>query len=253
MSRKDKLGANAPRLAHWHTLGGTMNTKHQCMLVLAVLAAGVAGGVHAQTPSTAHAAQIAAARQANAALMHHYQWNSRIEIVENGTVKDTRIELLSYAWNGQLQRATINDQSARLPIGFLRRAVQENERQRLEQYLVGLRGLIDLYTLPNTGKIYDFMMTAVPAGPDANGQFSLAGQSIIQPGDGLTLWVNPWTRHPTHAQVSTNFQGDTVNVTATFVTLAAGGLNYVSFAEATVPAKGLSVQVQNYNYVRLGN
>jgi hypothetical protein len=223
------------------------------MLVLALLAAGFAGGVHAQTPTAAHAAQIAAARQANAALMHHYQWNSRIEVLENGQVKDTRIELVNYGWGGQLQRTTLNDQSARLPIGFLRRAIQEKERQRLEVYLVGLRQLIDLYTMPNTGKIYDFMMTAVPAGPDANGQFTLAGQSIVQPGDGLTLWVNPWTRHPTHAQITTNFQGDTVNVTATFATIPASGLNYVSFAEATVPSKSLSVQVQNYDYVRLGN
>lgn len=230
-----------------------MNTRRKQMLVVAALAAAFAGGVYAQTPTTAHAAQIAAARQANAALMHHYQWNSRVEVVENGQVKDTRIELVSYAWNGQLQRSTLNDQAARLPIGFLRRSIQENERQKLQIYLAGLRGLIDLYTLPNAGKIYDFIMTAVPAGPDANGQFSLAGQSIVQPGDSFTLWVNPWTRHPTHAQIITNFQGDTVNVSATFATLAAGGLNYVSFAEATVPSKSLSVQVQNYDYVRLGN
>jgi hypothetical protein len=230
-----------------------MKQVRQCIVVMALLASAFAGGAYAQTPTAAHAAQIAAARQANAALMHHYQWNSRTEIVENGQVKDTRIELVSYAWNGQLQRATVNDQSARLPIGFLRRSIQENERQRLQTYLIGLRQLIDLYTLPNTGKIYDFMMTAVPAGPDANGQFSLAGQSIVQPGDSLTLWVNPWTRQPTHVQIITNFQGDTVNVSATFTTLAAGGLNYVSFAEANVPSKSLSVQVQNYDYVRLGN
>jgi hypothetical protein len=230
-----------------------MKHNQQCMLLLALLTAGLAGGVHAQTPTAAHSAQIAAARQANAALMHQYQWHSRTEILEGGQVKDTRIELVNYGLGGQLQRTTLNDQAARLPIGFLRRAIQENERQKLQTYLVGLRGLIDLYTMPNAGKIYDFMMTAVPAGPDANGQFSLTGQSIVQPGDGLTIWVNPWTRHPTHAQVSTNFQGDTVNVTATFATVAGSGLNYVSFAEATVPSKSLSVQVQNYDYARIGN
>jgi hypothetical protein len=48
-------------------------------------------------------------------------------------------------------------------------------------------------------------------------------------------------------------QGDTVNVTATFATLAGSGLNYVGFAEATVPSKSFSVQVQNYAYVTLGN
>jgi hypothetical protein len=221
-------------------------------IVAAALAAGSAAEVQAQAPA-AHAAQIAQARQANAALMHHYQWNTRVQILEQGQVKDTRIELVSYGWGGQLQRTTLNDQSARLPFGFLRRAIAENERQKLEQYLVGLRGLIDQYTLPNTGKIYDFMLSAVPAGPDANGQFTLTGQNIIQPGDSLTMWVNPWTRHPTHAQVTTNFQGDAVTVTATFATVYGSGLNYVSYAEAVVPNRQLSVQVQNYDYVRLGN
>jgi hypothetical protein len=41
-------------------------------------------------------------------------------------------------------------------------------------------------------------------------------------------------------------------MTATFQTLAGSGLNYAAFAEATVPAKQLSVQVQNYNFARLG-
>ena len=52
-------------------------------------------------------------------------------------------------------------------------------------------------------------------------------------------------------KVSTTFQGDTVQLHATFQTLHQSGLNYCAFAEATVPAKQLSVQMQNYNYARL--
>jgi len=40
-----------------------------------------------------------------------------------------------------------------------------------------------------------------------------------------------------------------VNLTATFKTLASG-LNHVAFAEVSVPAKQLSVQVQNFDYNR---
>jgi hypothetical protein len=56
-----------------------------------------------------------------------------------------------------------------------------------------------------------------------------------------------------HLQVNTTFQGDAVQLTATFETVPVSGLNYVSFAEVTAPSKQLSVQVQNYNYARLGN
>ncbi len=195
------------------------------------------------------AVQITEARQANAALMHQYTWNCRTEILEQGQVKDTRIELVNYAPDGQLQRSLINDSGASLPRGFLRRAVAENERQKMEQYLTGLRGLIEQYTLPTTGKVLDFMMAAKPMGPDAQGLLQMTGNNVVSPGDSLTLWVNAYTRHLTRIQVNTTFQGDPVQLNATFSTLPSG-LNYMAFAEATVPAKQLSVQVQNFNYTR---
>ena len=195
------------------------------------------------------AVQITEARQANAALMHQYTWNCRTEILEQGQVKDTRIELVNYAPDGQLQRSLINDQSASLPRGFLRRAVAENERKKLEEYLTGLRGLVEQYTLPTTGKVLDFMMAAKPMGPDANGLLQMTGSSVVLPGDSLTLWVNAYTRHVARIQVNTTFQGDPVQLDATFNKLPSG-LNYMAYAEATVPAKQLSVQVQNFNYTR---
>jgi hypothetical protein len=45
----------------------------------------------------------------------------------------------------------------------------------------------------------------------------------------------------------TFFDQDAVNVSATFKSLS-NGLNYVGFGEADVPAKNLSLQVQNYDY-----
>ena len=143
----------------------------------------------------------------------------------------------------------MNDQSAPLPRGFLRRAIAENERQKLEQYLTGLRGLLDQYTLPTTGKILDFMTTARTMGPDANGLLQMTGQNVVMPGDSLTIWVNAATRHVARIQVNSIFQGDPVQLDATFNTLPSG-LNYVAYAEATAPNKQLSVQIQNFDYTR---
>jgi hypothetical protein len=208
--------------------------------------------VLAQTPPPTEAnqaVQITEARRANAALMHHYTWTSRTEIIDHGQVKDTRIELLHYDPFGQLQRSLLNDSSAPLPRGFLRKAAAESEREKMEQYLTGLRGLLEQYTLPTTGKILDFMMSAKPMGPDAAGLFSMVGSNVVLPGDSLTIWVNALTRHVARIQVDSSFQGDPVQLNATFNALPSG-LNYMAFAEATVPAKQLSVQVQNFNYTR---
>lgn len=126
----------------------------------------------AQTAAGANAgmaAQLAKARAANAALMKQYTWNSRVEVLDQGEVKDLRIELVNYGPSGQLQRNILNDQSAPLPFGFLRRKIAERERAKVEEYLMGLRSLLEQYTLPSEGKMLAFMNQAATSGPDAMG------------------------------------------------------------------------------------
>lgn len=222
--------------------------------VLAVL--GVALGWPAAAPAqtgqpapTNMAMRVTEARKANAALMRQYSWTSRTEVIDQGQVKDLRLDAVTYGPGGQLQRTVMNDQGARLPIGFLRRRIAEIERQKVEEYLTGLRDLLEQYTLPTAGKVQDFMSRATATGPDASGLFEMTGQNVVYAGDTFSLWVNPRTRHVQRIQVSTVFQGDPVSLTATFKTLQSG-LNHVAFAELTVPAKQLSVQVQNFDYNR---
>jgi hypothetical protein len=195
------------------------------------------------------AVKISDARKANAALMRQYTWTSRTEIVDQGQVKDIRIEMVNYASDGQLQRSLLNDQGAPLPRGFLRRAIAEHEKKKVEEYLKGLQGLLEQYTLPTTGKVLDFIVSARLTGPDASGSYSMTGNNVVLPGDSLTIWVDLLTRHTRRIQVNTTFQGEPVQLTATFATLPSG-LNYVTYAEAIVPPKQLSVQVQNFNYSR---
>jgi len=222
--------------------------------VLAVLglALGWPAAAAAQTVQPAPtnmAVRVTEARKANAALMRQYSWTSRTEVIDQGQVKDLRLDAVTYGPGGQLQRTVMNDQSAPLPIGFLRRRIAEIERQKVEEYLSGLRGLLEQYTLPTAGKVQDFMTRATATGPDAAGLFEMTGQSVVYAGDTFSLWVNPRTRHAQRVQVSTVFQGDPVTLTATFKTLQ-GGLNHVAYAEVTVPAKQLSVQVHNFDYNR---
>lgn len=228
-----------------------MRTKIAVLACLTVLVLSPAARTESGAASMAgDAIKIAEARKANAALMHQYTWNCRTEIISKGEVKDIRIDLVNYDPYGQLQRTLLNDQGSPLPRGFLRRAIAEDKKKEMEEYLAGLRNILEQYTLPTTGKILDFISSATVGGPDLNGLLTLTGRNVVQPGDSLTLWVNPWTRHLRQMQVNTSFQGSAVQLTATFVTLPGSGLNYASFAEATVPDKQLSVQVQNFDYHR---
>jgi hypothetical protein len=163
--------------------------------------------------NAALAVKITEARKANASLMRQYTWDSRTEVVEEGQIKDTRIEQVSYSPDGKQLRILLNDQSSRLPIGFLRRAIMEEKRKEMDQYLTALRSLLDQYTLPSTGKVLDFMNQAVTTGPDAGGLILMSGSSVIVPGDSMSVWTDARTRKTRKIQVNTFYQGDTVQLT----------------------------------------
>jgi hypothetical protein len=50
-------------------------------------------------------------------------------------------------------------------------------------------------------------------------------------------------------EVSTRFEGDVVHFIGTFIRLR-DGLNYMAYAEAHIPAKNITLQIQNYDYTR---
>lgn len=195
------------------------------------------------------AVQLTEARKANDTLMRQYTWNSRTELLENNEVKDIRLELVNYAPDGTLQRSLLNDSGASLPRGFLRRAIAEDKRKKMEDYLSGLRGLLDQYTLSTTGKILDFMTSATTIGPDASGLVEMTGHNVVSPGDTLSIWTDARTRKTRRLLVNGFYQGDIVTLTATFNTLPSG-LTYMAYADVSVPAKQMTVQVQNFDYNR---
>ena len=165
------------------------NSRHRLITsVFTVILAGAtltpAAAQTATTGSADRAVQIAQTRRANGALMHHFAWNSRVEVVINGQVKDTKIEQLSYDSSGQLQTLLLNDQKASstylpTPIGFLRKAIAEDKEKEMVAFLTGLKGMLGQYTLSTAGKILDFMTTATATGPNANGLLAAPATSVV--------------------------------------------------------------------------
>ena len=222
------------------------------LAAVSLLVLGSLGAASAQMSEAAKAdvaTQIAAARKANGAQMQQYNWNSRTEVLVNGEMKDTRLDVVNYLPNGQLQRTLVSDTPTSTPRGLLRKRIADDEKQKMQDYLTGLKALLDNYTLPTSGKILDFLNVAKPAGPDASGQFTITGSGVVQAGDSLTISVDMTTRKPTRMQVTTAFQGDPITLNATFRTLPSG-LNYMAYAELDAPAKNLTIQISNFNYNR---
>jgi len=216
-------------------------------LTLHAVAASAQGNV---AQSAAQTVQVMQSRAQNAALLKQYTWNERIDFLVNGQQKDLRIDLVNIGPDGKLQRTTLNDESSPLPRGFFRRKIAEGKKKDVQEYIQGLGELLHKYTLPTPGAVLNFLDagTTVPSGP---GQLTLSGQNVVQPGDSLTIYIDAATKKTQRVVVNTTFQGNPVNLTATFATLASG-LNYPAYAEVVVPAKGYDVRVQNFNYQQNG-
>jgi len=197
----------------------------------------------AQVPNEGIANMIIQARQKNSAQLKQYSWTSRLELTQNGMVQDTRIYQVSYGPDGVQQQTLLNDQNGQLPMGFLRRAIAENQRQQTEQYIIDLRALVDQYTLPSVGAVINFIsQTNIQGGkaPDGSPILQMTGNNVVSPGDTFYLAVSATTFQTRRVQISTTYQGDQVTVTATFTTLPSG-LTYPQYVDVEVPDKQLSL------------
>jgi hypothetical protein len=222
-------------------------------ILVAILALAAAPRMSAQVPNSGLALSIVQARQANAKLLQQYSWNCRTEVLENGAVKDTRIDQNVYGPGGQVQRTLLNDAGAPLPHGFLRKRIAEKERKDAEKYLKEVQTLLDKYTLPTAGAVVNFLSSATIPPPGPGGELQITGGSVVVPGDTLSLWIYAPTRATRKVSIITfDSEGDQVTATATFKTLSSG-LNYLQYATVDVPAKNLSVQIHNYDYINQNN
>ena len=209
--------------------------------------------LQAQVPNEGLANSIIAARQKNAQLLQQYSWNTRIEVLENGTVKDTRIDQCVYGPGGTVQRTLLNDTPTALPHGFLRKRIAEKEREDMEKFLKKVMGLLDKYTLPSAGAVINFISSSPIPPPGPNGDLMFSGSSVVVPGDSMSIWVYAPTRATKKVTISTSdTDGNVINLTATYKTLA-NGLNYMQYATVDVPTKNLSLQIHNYDYLNQNN
>ncbi len=228
-----------------------MHLKRALIVAAGVLLLVCVQQVGAQVSTADTAMKVVRARKSNAALMQQFTWNSRTELLEKGKVRDIRIDLVQYDPDGQLQRTLLNDQGSHLPIGFLRRAIAKGKKKQTEQYLKGLRNLLDQYTLPTADKVLAFMDSAdveFTQAPDGTTLLRMSGSDVVVPGDTLSIWVNASTHEMRKTQITTTYKGDEANATGTFKTLAASGLTFMSMAEVAVPAKKMTLQVHNFDY-----
>jgi len=226
-----------------------MRAGAMALAALAVLTAAAPGQDAANQALRAEIAnKVTAARQANAAAMQQYTWDQRTEVLEDGVVKDTRVELVNWV-NGQYQKSLVSNEGPSLPRFGIRKRIAEAKQKEMQEYMSGLKAQLEQYTIGTSPQLLAFFNKAQVSGPDATGLLALSGGSVVSPGDSMTLWVNSTTHKAAKAFIATTYQGSPVTMNATFNVLATG-LSYMNFADIQIPAKTMEIQVSNFNYNR---
>jgi hypothetical protein len=136
-----------------------------------------------------------------------------------------------------------------MPTAFLIKEIAETEKENMEKFLFGLRDFLKKYSLQEPEQVKRFISAATWQVVDSTREFVFTGRNIEENGDQLTWNVEDILYNTSRIEVLTDFQGDVIHFTATFKRLR-DGLNYMAYAEAHIPSKNITLQIQNYDYIQ---
>jgi len=147
------------------------------------------------------ALKVAEARTRSGKAMLAYNWKQRTEVERAGKSEYVKLELVRYDADANLQRTPMSESGK-----------VQGAAAKLVEAVSELRG----YALPSAGSLLDFMRSADVSSID--GAIVAIGQSVLQPGDRLTLQIDPETFAITRADVRASLDGQPAMATIDYTT-----------------------------------
>ena len=219
-----------------------MRAFHIGTLVIGMISAPSAG---AQTDMTEIASKVSQARQENAQRTRDYSWTSRTEVKVEGEVKSIKTEIVRFTVDGELQKTTINESSAKSPRG-IRGKVAKKKKKEMKNWMTDLGEVLQAYSLPTAGNLLDFLNKATVS-PDGAGR-RLDATDVVQKGDRMSVWIGA-NHKMVKTEVTTQHDGSHVKLMTDHDTTP-DGLDYVARTTIVVPDKNVEMTVENFSYER---
>ena len=199
----------------------------------------------AQMDMTEIASKVSKARQENAAKTRDYSWTQRTEVTVKWEVKNLKTEIVRYTVDGELQKTSIDETSAKKPKG-VRGKVAKKKIAGMKDWMAELGELLKAYSLPTAGNLLDFLNKA-SVSPDGAGR-KLDATGVVQAGDRMSVWIAA-DHKMFKTEVSTQHDGSDVKLMTDHETTP-DGLDYVARTTIVVPDKGVEMTVENFSYKR---
>jgi len=171
-----------------------------------------------------------------------YNWKSQTQIAVSGEVKSTLVQQITWTPSGEQQKLELSRTTAeqKKPIVPMRRLLAKRKAAKSKEWFEGLtEQLAKYHKLPDvTGKT---SMELV------NGQAVVTAQDVIQPGDKMTVFVDPKTKQPVSGEVVTQYDDSDVKIHLTFSQIEPG-LSTVTKTVCEVPDHEVTITVTNSDY-----
>ena len=187
-------------------------------------------------------------RKASNDLLPKYSWTSRTEVLKSNEILNLVIEKNQYSQEGKIVQKILNEQNAKMPKTFLIRDIAESEKENMEKFLYGLRDFLQKYTLPGNEQVKHFIDVASWQVVDSTHEFIFRGRNVEEAGDQMVWMIDDIYYNTSRLEVFTTFEGESVHFAGNFSRLK-DGMNYLAYAEAHIPAKNITLQIQNYDYM----
>ena len=194
------------------------------------------------------AEKIIQGRSRNLQALKAYSWNQRTEVVKDGAVMSTHLELVRYDSSGYEQRSTLAQEKPKQKKRIAGR-VQKKKMGEMKEWGQNVKSLLMKYTLPDVASLNGFLGKASINPAEEPGQTVLTSNNVIQSGDRMTMYINEKDKKILKTQVFTNYEADSVYVEITHGQLPEG-INYIKEMKLDISTKEIQLKVENFNYIR---
>ena len=187
-------------------------------------------------------------RGRNRQALKAYSWNQRTEVVKDGEVMSTKLELVRYDSSGLEQRTTL-DQKKPPQKKRIAGRVQKKKMGEMQEWGENVKTLLMKYTLPDIASLDNFLGKASINSTEEPGQTMLTSNNVIQSGDRMTMYINASDKKVQKTRVFTNYEKDSVYLEITHGQLPEG-INHIREMKLDITTKEIQLKVENFNYIR---
>jgi hypothetical protein len=221
-------------------------------ITLGIVAALLTNIAQAQQTPQERIFAIKALLGASTQALHQYQWIETTSVLVNGEEKSQSVKRCYYGPDGTVQKMPLSATPEHTARG-LRGRIMAEEKAKMEAYMQSAAALMHSYVPPDPAKLQEASQTGnLAIQPQPNEGVRLTFSNYNKPGDSLSIDVDLTDNRLQDANVASymDSESDAVTLSATWSVLPAG-ISYIAKITLNAPAKNITVNIVNSDYVQV--